>query len=421
MGLADKGLGMGFMKNTSGAKSTPDEMEYMKLKASDGGKLSAASFYEETGSMPIAKTLARHYQKGGRGIYDENPLGYTQEPGFVPQPVDRGPRVLPDSFMPWDTTQAVNTQAQPLAQAQPAARRGGGDPWEYRMDGDKVLTRKNNGNWITAQGDARQAILDKKFPDYEGGVEIGARPLTEEEEGGVDIQARPLTEEEEGGDEFSESQEGETPSWWTNNKQGLGRGLGNAASGLLNIAPHLSNIKAYNDMPGVRAPNLQRTVRSEAPNMEAGRQAIRAEGRNAMNRVNASGQGTAAQNAAALASTQSALSRYSGQEARVEAQTDARNAAAANQTQARNMAMLNRHGREETSRDMAKFRGIQGEKNKLASKALGFVKDLRTQKLDDRRMALTERRYDQYGVMQRDAQKYLEENGEWPSWYSGNA
>jgi len=403
MGLGDRNLASGFMKTTYGAQSTPDEMEYRKLRNADGGRLSTASFYESTGSMPVAKTLARHYRNGGAwppGQYstEENPILYTEE------------------------------DKKKAAAAKVAAATPKGDPWEYNMEGDNVLTRKiGDPNWITTSGDIRQKILDQEFPDYASPVAPEAEVAADPNEVTVDFTDLdesianfdpddPFVAETttEGTDPAVE------PNWWKENQTGIGRFASNAASAALNVAPHLSNIKRYKEMPGVRAPNLQKTVTTKAPSLESTRQAIIAQGRNQANATGTSPQGNVAQRAAAMAGTQSALSQLGGQEQRMQSQVDARNAQMSNQANARNVYAMNRSLEQQTSRDLAQTRGIANEWGNIASKSLGFIGDVNRQKLDRERMALTERRYDQFGVMQRNAYEYYQANGKWPDWYSGS-
>lgn len=471
MGLSDKGLGVGFMKNTSGAKSTLDEMEYMKLKGSEGGKFSVSSFYEEGGSLSVAKTLSRHYMNGGSlkryqgggmlrplsgpdDYYSQDEINNMSEdqyneafpedttpvPGdtsaFIPQGPYAG--VQPKKFMESlgdafaqnesDWQEVVSTLTTPeFRNALPihtrpenivSNRKGLNEDFSEfdEVEVDAPAPRPTSPKARTVGAKAK-GVVDPRIASRERAA-LGTTGVPEYQNLADDYQ---LDTSMIGDTPVYESEGlGEQPDWWSDNKGTIGKGLGNAAVGLLNIAPHLSNIKAYKNLPGVRAPNLQRTVRTKAPSFEASRQALKAEGRNAMNKVNASGQGTAAQNAAALAQTQSAVSRLSGQEAKAVADNDARNAAAANRVSGQNMNRLNRSLEHQMSRDMAKTRGIASEKGKIASKTLGFIGDLRNQELQERRLSLTERRYDRTGVMERDARSYLEENGEWPSWYSGN-
>jgi hypothetical protein len=208
------------------------------------------------------------------------------------------------------------------------------------------------------------------------------------------------------------------PGWWAENGRRVGQGASNLASGFLGVAPHLANINAYNNMAGVPAANLASTVQTRAPNMDAGRQAILAQGRNASQRASGgSPSDQMAANIAAMGGTQSALSRYSGQEAQVQAQNDARNAQAVNQTNARNVGILNRQQTQEQARDLAQMRGIGKERGNISNKSLGFIGDLNNQRLDRDKMDLMYANYNRNGTLDRAAQKQYEEQYTLPEFY----
>jgi hypothetical protein len=220
-----------------------------------------------------------------------------------------------------------------------------------------------------------------------------------------------------GGGVGASQAEVQDPTWWQSNQRGVGNTLMNAASGFASIAPNIANINDYHDLPGIRSPNLQHAVTSEAPSMEATRQAIKAQGRNASQRGEGqSANNQLAANAAAMSGTQSALSRLGGQEAQVEAQTNARNAQAQNQVNRSNVYTLNKHQNEMNSRDMAKVRGIAGERAAIGNKTLGFMGDIRNQKLDRERMDLIGQQYANSGVLERAQVDFLNKNGYLPGY-----
>ncbi len=476
---------LGFMTQKSGANSTPDEMEVIRMR-SQGGRADIPSFYEETGSLPVAKTLARHYKLGGRRRYQQggwlklgkakghesDPYDYEYNPdtgqfrsegnilgedvagtlrgrygdtlpGATPAvPEDPSAAELlamsDDELAAYNAARDAEKQAEmnqyidslrpgieAYNQAVPLSGRTGTGPIvdqsttvaqtlpmevqqaeEARVEEEPVVepapVTPGTGGGATVWKDPRTPYTG---PEVQG---LGYQPMTELMAGpDIVMPDTPETEVAPLG-----------PGWWDENRRGITRGASNVAAGLLNIAPHLANIRDYQNMPGVRSPQLQRTVSVDAPSMEATRQAIKAQGRTAAeSAAGQSPQNQLAARAAAMSGTQSALSRLAGQEAQTEAQYDAMNARARQQAEAQNVASLNRMAEQMTARDLAQMRGIAGERGAISTKTLGFLGDLNRQQLDRDRMDLVRQRYNMQEQMDRAALKQFEETGILPEYY----
>lgn len=191
---------------------------------------------------------------------------------------------------------------------------------------------------------------------------------------------------------------------------GLGEGLMDLGTTLLNVGPNVANIRDYRNLPGIQAPSLERTVNLEEPQFDDIRQAIISQGRNATNRAEYdSVQPGSAQagRAQALAQTNQALSRLAGEEGRAKVQTRNTEARINQQTQARNLARVNQHYRDQTEREFAKVRGIAGERGAIGRKLLGSLGDVRRRSLDNDRMGLIHEAYNQFGTLQRAQEEAL--------------
>ena len=80
----------------------------------------------------------------------------------------------------------------------------------------------------------------------------------------------------------------------------------------------------------------------------------------------------AAQRAAAMAGTQSQLSRLGGQEAQIEAQIANQQAHMDRQVEAQNLEKVNRYYKDVTARELDRIRGIAGERSAISQKLLGW-------------------------------------------------
>lgn len=394
MGLGDKSLSSRFMNGQTGNTSSQEEQEYLNMRHSEGDRENVpglADIYDRTGNMRVSRTLAK-YQKGG-SIYDDY----------------------------WDNLGGNKEAAPNLGEKTALAK---GDPWEYQMDGDNVMTRKKGDtDWITTDGDVRQSILDKQFPGY------GSPNANTANSGfGYENTADPylpnnIKELEEGRkSRIAESNvEGNDQDSFLDKLSGadVGNGLMNASAGLLNIAPNLSNIKDYKNLKGRSAPNLRRNVNVEAPSFEDEKQSVIAQGRNMANEANSSTQSNTARRALAMSGTQQALSSVGNKERNAKVAARNTNARMAAQTDAANIRTMNEYDKENMERELAKTRGIAGEISAIYNKSLGFIGDIRNQKLDREKMDLTRRRYNFEGQMDREYNAYLLKYGTPPPGYKG--
>ena len=193
--------------------------------------------------------------------------------------------------------------------------------------------------------------------------------------------------------------------------------LENTAAGLMAVAPHLANIKAYRNLPLPPEPVLTNAPVTKAPDMEASRQAIIAQGRNMANQAEFdSPQQAIARRAAAMAGTQSQLSRLAGQEQQLEQSWRERNAQRQFQNEAMNAQRINQYRNEVAGRDLAKIRGVGAERSALSNKILGYLGDLDRQRLDREKMDLVREKYATTGVLKRLAQREMERTGKVPAW-----
>jgi hypothetical protein len=306
-----------------------------------------------------------------------------------------------------------------------------GDPYEYLHDGKgNYFARKKGDTAWARQRRASKAhsAIEKQFNDRPNEVAIGD-PLTQDE-----ISTTPLSGNSKNRDKRPRSLDqmnalkfdpitSELPSELAQvdapdsigipqakqdskrnrgpaDYNGIAGTLSDVATGALNVAPHLQNIKDYENLPGIVSPRLQKAVYTNAPSLEADRQAIKAQGRSMQNAAN-QGSPNIAANTRALSATQQSLSRLAGQESMIEAQNDARNAQASSQVQRSNIANLNQYDKDKMERELYQQKGIAGERNAIYSGVLGTIGQANQRKLDKERMKLLGKAYNRYGQLGR--------------------
>ena len=349
------------------------------IKRELGGKFTegdeVASLYDRTGNMAVARTLADYKVKAQEGMKGKV-YGKRNEQGRVYESAQDEANQKAREGSKTDPFQIALREAE-LANA-------GKGPGQFMYDtGDGrgmqpyaigVGTTANAGSGGAAGAGGGDVGVD--FSDFDAEMDAWQPEIDESITGGG---------AEENG-----------LNWLQRNQGNIRAGLGDVAEGYGNVWPHLANIRDYNQLPGITAPMLQKSVPLKDPNLESYKQAILAQGRNMQNQAaydTSQSAGQAGQRAAALAKTQGELSRLAGYEGNLKADLANKSTLANAQITGRNLQKVNQYYGDVTERDLYKVRGVANERNRIAQNMLGFIGGQRQRTLDKENMALVKQQY----------------------------